>query len=140
MGSTVHLRSEDYQDGYPPAWLLRLTGRGRKRRLTYLEKRFRSVIYSLGIYGFRFNYYVYSQGKHHFIDAAYPPGKIGFECDSVQWHRDLRKDLDRDKRLEMKGWHMYHFSSRDILDDFDGVANRIVAIIESESEQHEQRE
>ncbi len=121
--------SEDYQDGYPPAFLIRQIG---IRKLTYLEKRFKYIIFGLGIYGMKWNYYVYAAGKHHFIDSAYPPLKLGFEADSKKWHPSLEKDMERDARLDTKGWRIYHFASVDIFKKYDEVSDRIISIIQRE--------
>jgi very-short-patch-repair endonuclease len=123
--------TESYEDGNPPKWLLKLIGR--KRKKSYLEEKFQWIIYELGFVGFKHNYYVYAKGKHHFIDWAIPHMKLGFECDSEEWHSDLQKDMDRDLRLESKGWKIYHFTSQEILWNREYVADRIVSIIESES-------
>ena len=106
------MQVEKYEDGHPPVWLLLFIG---KKEETYIEKCLRQIIYRLGLLNFRHNYYVWAQGKHHFIDYGNPTCKIGFEADSVEWHTSVKKDLIRDKRLESKGWKMFHFCSKDLI-------------------------
>jgi len=117
---------EKYEDGYPPAWLLRYIG---KKKETYIEKCLRRIIYGLGLYGFRHNYYVYAQGHHHFIDWGNPTVKIGFEADSKEWHPSVEVDAARDRRLKSKGWKVTHFASNDLIHHPEHVADLIVYAI-----------
>jgi very-short-patch-repair endonuclease len=121
------LQVEKYEDGKPPIWLLRIIGFNRPE--TYIEKCLRQIIYRLGLVNFRHNYYVYACGKHHFIDYGNPFVKIGIECDSVQWHPSIIKDLARDKRLESKGWRILHVCSKDLIHNQSEVENRILMFI-----------
>jgi very-short-patch-repair endonuclease len=51
----------------------------------------------------------------YFVDFADPVNKIIFECDSIMYHTDKNKDLQRQKEIEVQEWKVFRFSSRVIL-------------------------
>lgn len=54
--------------------------------------------------------------EKYFLDFADPKEKIGFEADSVAFHKDFQKDMERQEHLESLGWTIYRFSSALIYD------------------------
>jgi very-short-patch-repair endonuclease len=48
----------------------------------------------------------YPVGKF-FLDFGDPRRKIGIEVDGAQWHKDKRKDRDRQWQIERLGWKVF---------------------------------
>jgi len=48
----------------------------------------------------------------YFLDFGDPRRKIGIEVDSLKWHKDLSKDMERQKEIEAMGWTIYRIPSR----------------------------
>ena len=58
---------------------------------------------------------------HYFADFADPQRKIAIEVDSVKWHSDKKKDIEREKTIRNFGWEIYRIPSRMVFkvkDDF----------------------
>ncbi len=66
------------------------------------------------------------------LDLAYPAERVGVEVDGFMWHSDparWRADLARSNRLTQLGWHVLHFTWRDIDRDPARVAGEIRAAL-----------
>lgn len=47
----------------------------------------------------------------YFADFADPKRKIAIEVDSIQFHKDKKKDADRQRQIQRLGWKVYRIPS-----------------------------
>lgn len=68
-----------------------------------------------------------SWGRKHyyFVDFALPEIKMVIECDGVMWHKDIKKDGERQNFIESKGWTFLRFSEREIKSNVMDCAYKI---------------
>ena len=70
-----------------------------------------------------------------FVDFGNPKAKVAIECDGLAYHLDKEKDAARDARLNALGWHVYRFTGRECMSDFDeetmepGIAKQLLRLI-----------
>lgn len=51
------------------------------------------------------------------IDFAFPERKVGIEIQSWEYHKDRDRDIRRWRYLESKGWKMYFFMAKIVMQD-----------------------
>lgn len=76
---------------------------------------------------------VVAGGQRYFLDLAYPDIKLGIELDGAAHHggrADRERDLRRDAKLAVEGWHILRITYRRLTADPDGVRTELVQIIE----------
>lgn len=67
-----------------------------------------------------------------FVDFANPRAKVAIECDGKAYHRDVEKDLARQREIEAMGWRVYRISGKQCMTDFNdetlehGYARRFI--------------
>lgn len=47
-----------------------------------------------------------------YIDFAFPDLMVGIEIDGEKWHTDIEKDIRRELYLKNKGWKIYRFKAK----------------------------
>lgn len=75
---------------------------------------------------------VVAGGRRYLLDLAYPDLKLGVELDGAAHHSgraDRERDLRRDARLAVEGWHIVRITYRRLTTDPDGVRRELVQII-----------
>ena len=50
---------------------------------------------------------------NYFADFANPKARVVIECDGAAFHKDVKKDAMRDKRMREAGWTVYRISGKD---------------------------
>lgn len=64
----------------------------------------------------------------YFVDFGNPIAKVAIECDGKEFHKDLKRDEQRQRRIEAAGWTVYRLSGSacvkadEYSDDEDGHA------------------
>lgn len=48
----------------------------------------------------------------YFVDFGDPKRKIAIEVDSIRWHKDKKKDQERDHQMRKLGWKVFRIPSR----------------------------
>jgi len=49
-----------------------------------------------------------------YLDIAIPEYKIDIEYDGKEWHKDIKKDLERDQKLNSLGWNVFRIKQGDV--------------------------
>lgn len=80
-------------------------------RMTSIERPIADTLNQLGI-GFIHNYRI----GRYFADFLILENVV-FECDGEYWHRDSEKDRRKDQYLYDKGFYVFRFNGKRILDD-----------------------
>ncbi len=87
-----------YLDKYPEKHPCRLLHKGNQH--SYPHKKLEKILRKLKV-EFVSEYPIKSPKPHglYFIDCFCPKYNIGFECDGERWHRNKKRDFERDKNI-----------------------------------------
>lgn len=91
--------------------------------ISSIEKKVKELLDAIGI--------AYTQQHpvdRFFVDFAIPSLMVAIEVDGNYWHKDNQRDLDRQRIIEDKGWHVVRFREDQINEDLQSVSQELVRI------------
>jgi very-short-patch-repair endonuclease len=50
------------------------------------------------------------------VDFCFPDARLVVEADGAEWHKDEDRDARRQEQIERMGWHVVHFTGKQIKD------------------------
>jgi very-short-patch-repair endonuclease len=91
---------------------------------TWIEQRMAALLDRIGVdYVFQYPVLRYD------VDFAIPGLMIAIECDGAYWHRDEKKDLERQKRIAAEGWTVLRFTGSKINKCLDQVQDELLRVV-----------
>lgn len=72
---------------------------------SHIKKRFKTA---------KLEYPIRVGSRTFYLDIAIPEYKIDVEYDGKEWHRDIQKDSERDKKLSSLGWNVIRIKQGDV--------------------------
>lgn len=66
--------------------------------------------------------------RYWFADFAFPRLRVAIECDGVAWHKDVDRDLARQKDIESQGWTVMRFPESRIKSELMVCAQEVARI------------
>lgn len=76
---------------------------------------------------FFYNQYMKVKGTYKFPDFTIPKKKLVIECDGAYWHKDVNKEIKRDKLIQERGYKILHFTGSQIRNNIEEVQRCIAA-------------
>lgn len=72
---------------------------------SHIKKRFKTA---------KLEYPIRVGNRTFYLDIAIPEYKIDVEYDGKEWHMDIQKDIERDKKLSSLGWNVIRIKQGDV--------------------------
>lgn len=104
----------------------------KKNKMTWIENRMSQLLDRLGIkYEYQYPILKYD------VDFAIPALRIAIECDGEYWHRDKKKDLKRQHRIEKEGWFVLRYTGKKINQCIDEIGDELQRIVMNHKKEYE---
>jgi SPP1 gp7 family putative phage head morphogenesis protein len=93
-------------------------------KMTWIEQRMAVLLDKIGI-----EYVSQYPILRYDVDFAIPSLKIVIECDGEYFHKDKKKDLIRQKRIENEGWFVLRYSGKKINQCLDEIQDELLRVV-----------